>query len=85
MKISFTKEFAGKAKKLSEDPKIKSQLKKQLTLFQRDIRHPGLKVHKLKGKRSHQYAIWIHGNLRALAVIHGEVYIFFDLISHDQY
>jgi mRNA-degrading endonuclease YafQ of YafQ-DinJ toxin-antitoxin module len=86
MNFSLTKSFQNKAQKLcKKDFKLRSELIKQFSLFQQDHRHPSLKLHKLKGKRSKQYAIWIVGDLRALGIIDDDMYVFFDLVTHDQY
>jgi mRNA-degrading endonuclease YafQ of YafQ-DinJ toxin-antitoxin module len=85
MIIYLTAKFKKKVKKLSHDRLLKARLQKQLKLFQKNIYHPSLKLHKLKGKRSEQFAIWIEGDLRALAVKDGEDWIFFDLVTHDEY
>jgi mRNA-degrading endonuclease YafQ of YafQ-DinJ toxin-antitoxin module len=86
MNFSLTDAFQKKAKKLcKKDPKLREELAKQFSLFQQNHRHPSLKLHKLKGKRSEQYAIWVVGDLRALSIKQGEEYVFFDLVKHDQY
>lgn len=86
MNFYLTSSFQKKAQKLSKkDPEIRLALSKQFTLFQENHQHPSLKLHKLKGKRSEQYAIWIIGDLRALSIKEEDQYIFFDLVSHDQY
>lgn len=86
MNFSLTQGFQKKAQKLCKrDSQLRQALVKQFTLFQEDHLHPSLKLHKLKGKRSEQYAIWIIGDLRALSIKSEEEYIFFDLVNHDQY
>ncbi len=86
MTIYFTTSFQKKASKLIEgDLQLQKKLKKQFKIFQQNPHHLGLRLHKLKGKRSEQYAIWIESNLRALAIKDEETYTFFDLVTHDQY
>ncbi|HYD34789.1 MAG TPA: hypothetical protein VD999_01855 [Vitreimonas sp.] len=86
MIIHFTQDFQKKVVKLVlHNDQLRKKLKKQFQLFQQNPYHLGLRLHKLKGQRSEQYAIWIDGDLRALAIKDGEVYIFFDLVTHDQY
>lgn len=86
MNFSLTESFQKKAKKLCQkDPQLRQALVKQFSLFQENHTHPSLKLHKLTGKRSEQYAIWIIGDLRALGIKHHEEYIFFDLVTHDEY
>ena len=36
-------------------------------------------------KENEQYAIWILGDVRALAIKEKGSYVFFDLITHDEY
>lgn len=86
MNFSLTISFQKKAQKLcKKDPLLRLALAKQFTLFQENHLHPSLRLHKLKGKRSEQYAILIIGDLRALGVKGEDACIFFDLINHNQY
>lgn len=86
MNFFLTKAFQKKAQKLcNKDPKLRTELAKQFSLFQQDHQYSSLKLHKLRGKRSRQYAIWITGDLRALGIKDGSEYVFFDLVTHDQY
>ena len=89
MNIEFTDSFKRKAQKLkSKDPQLIPSLKKQFNLFASNPHYPSLRLHKLQGKRSEQYAIYIKGDLRALAIKPRQVkdtFIFFDLVIHDEY
>ena len=86
MNFHLTDSFQKKAKKLcKKDSQLKLALTRQFSIFQKNYQHPSLKLHKLKGKRSEQYAIWIKGDLRALGIKDSEMYIFFDLVTHYQY
>lgn len=86
MILYLTQSFQNKVGKLcKKNPQLKTSFKKQLTLFERNPRHPSLKLHKLKGNRSEQFAVWIEGDLRALCIVEDGRYIFFDLVKHDQY
>ena len=86
MTVHFSKSFLQKIAKLKKrNSKQFAILITQIDLFQQNQRHPSLKLHKLRGQRSHQYAIWIQKNLRALCVKHNDTYIFIDLVTHDQY
>lgn len=86
MNFSLTQSFQKEVQKLcKKDPSLRSALVKQFSLFQENHQHPSLRLHKLKGKRSEQYAIWIIGDLRALGIKQDEEYVFFDLVTHDQY
>lgn len=84
MTIHFTKEFQKEIGRIKSS-RVKGKLQKQLKLFIIDQKHPSLKLHKLKGKRSQQYSIWIEDNLRAIAVRDNDTYVFFDLVNHDEY
>lgn len=86
MILSFSQNFQRRLAKLVENNiALRKKFKKQIALFQENPSHIGLRLHKLKGKRSEQYAIWIDGDLRAVAVKDGDSYLFFDLVNHDQY
>ncbi len=86
MNLHLTKSFHNKAAKLCKNnSQLRTAFKKQFALFQRNPQHPSLKFHKLKGQHSEQYAMWIVADLRALCIREKDVYIFFDLVKHDQY
>ena len=89
MNIELTQGFKKKAQKLiQKDPSLRSILKKQIGLFKLNPLYPSLHLHKLQGKRSEQYAIKIKSYLRALSIKSKDkkdTYIFFDLVTHDEY
>ena len=87
MNFYVTTSFEKKAKKLiKKDSQLRLILTKQFDLFQKNPQHPSLKLHKLQGKRSQQYSIWIKDNLRAISIKSEDgAYVFFDFITHDQY
>lgn len=89
MNIELAESFKKKAQKLiKKDPNLNLALKKQFNLFISDPFYPSLHLHKLQGKRSEQYAIKIKSDLRALSIkskTKKDTYIFFDLVTHDEY
>ena len=85
-KVIYTTSFKKKSLKFkNKKPLLNKIFKKQFKRFKENPYHVGLHLHKLKGERSGQYALWIEGDLRALAVKEGDVYIFFDLVKHAEY
>ena len=86
MDIHYTAHFASRLqKRYHKNPPLRSQVVKQVTLFQQNPYHPSLKTHKLTGKRSEQYAFWIQGNLRITFLKTPTAYIFTDILTHDEY
>lgn len=89
MKIIFTPSFKRKVQQLyKKNPQLISVFKKKLHLFVQDPLHPSLRLHKLKGVRSEQFAISLTGDLRALSIRsekEDNLYIFFNIITHDEY
>ena len=86
MNVYFTPKFIRRSKSLTKKNKhLKGILEKQITLFKLNSTHPSLKLHRLKGKRSKQLAVWVKGDLRALCVKEKNDYVFFDLVSHNEY
>ncbi len=86
MNFFLTPSFEKKASKLCQkNQQLRSDSIKQFSLFAQNPFHPSLKIHKLRGRRSTQLAVWIQGNLRALCIQDGSMYIFFDLVTHDEY
>jgi toxin HigB-1 len=70
---------------LVKNPHLKEKFAKQSALIHMDLRHPSLKLHKLKGKRGDEYSFWIEGNLRVLFVIMDDCIYLTDIVTHDEY
>lgn len=86
MNIRTTAYFDKKlSKKIKKDPQLKTKVKKQVELLKENLRYPSLKLHKLSGKRVHEYSFWIEGNLRITFMIIDNVILFTDIITHDEY
>ncbi len=86
MEIRTTAHFdKAIAKKLKKNPQLRTKLKKQIELLGQDLRHPSLKLHKLKGERAEEYSFWIEGNLRITFVFTDDSVLFTDIITHDEY
>ncbi|OGK29528.1 hypothetical protein A3B02_02275 [Candidatus Roizmanbacteria bacterium RIFCSPLOWO2_01_FULL_42_14] len=84
--VIFTDGFKKQANKLCrKNPSLRKQLAKQFQIFSLGEYSPPIRLHKLRGRRSTQYAIWIESDLRAIAVKDGDAYIFFELAAHDKY
>ena len=75
MEFSFSTELINELKKLK---------KKQLTVFKKNIRHPSLRTHKLKGNLSNAWSISIEGNIRMIYTIKNNQAIFFKIGNHDE-
>jgi len=85
-KVVFTDGFNKQARKLCrKNTALRKQLAKQFEIFSLGHYNPTIRLHKLKGKRSTQYAIFIESDLRAIAVKDGNTYVFFELATHDTY
>jgi mRNA-degrading endonuclease YafQ of YafQ-DinJ toxin-antitoxin module len=86
MNYELTVSFKKKAKKLClKNSRLKSTLIKQFDLFSTNPQHPSLKLHRLQGNRSVQFAMWVANDLRAIAIKSEDIFIFFDPITHDEY
>ena len=84
--VAFTDGFKKQVNKLCrKNPSLRKQLTKQFEVFALGEFNPSIRFHKLKGKRSIQYAIWIENDLRAIAVKDADTYIFFEIATHDTY
>ncbi len=86
MKLIYSDRFKRKLRKVVvKNARARARVSKQLKLLLEDFIHPSLKTHKLKGKRTDQYSIWIEGNLRiTFVLIDGNVFLT-DVVNHDQY
>ena len=86
MKLKYSDYFKKRLQqRLTKNPILKTKINKQLNFLQKNLRHPSLKTHRLKGSRAEEYAIWIEGNLRITFIIADEVFLFTDFITHDEY
>lgn len=86
MKLVSTSHFDKKlSKKIKENTVLKKKISQRLKLLTSDMASPVLKTHKLKGKRSEEYAITIEGNLRIVFQIVKDTILLTDLINHDEY
>ncbi len=89
MNIEFTETFEKKtAQLIKKNQQLRIVFKKQFNLFAINPFYPSLRLHKLQGKRSEQYALWITGDLSALGVkskSKENTYVFFDIVTHDEY
>ena len=58
MNIVYKPKFLRQFKKLPED--LQSEAKEKIALFSKDIHHPFLKTHKLKGKLKGFSSFWVN-------------------------
>lgn len=87
MKTSSTTKFKRQLNKIiKKSPDLKPKIIKQTTLFKKDPYYSSLRTHKLIGKRSDQFAFWVHGDVRIIFIRDGEDLIFTEILtSHDLY
>ncbi len=86
MTLHYTDRFRKRlAKRVNKSLDLKEKVERQLGLLQADARHPALKMHKLKGARSEQFAIRIEGDLRITFVRVDDGFLLVDIITHDEY
>ncbi len=81
--VKYSKKFLKQYYKLT--PKIQSQFKLRLKLWQVDPYNPQLHLHMLAAEYAGLYSINITGDIRAIYEKVGDEYIIFGLIgSHSQ-
>ena len=86
MKLSFSSRFTKQLLNYcKKNEQLRQKFSKQIKLFENNPVHPSLKLHKLKGKRSTQFAIWIAPNIRALCAKREDEYVFSEIVTHDEY
>ena len=86
MKFEATPHFNQRLqKKLKKQPAVKEKISKQLKLLAHNIKHPSLKVHKLKGKRNQEFSLRVEDDLRITFVIINNTILLTDIITHDEY
>ncbi|PIR62059.1 MAG: hypothetical protein COY81_04495 [Candidatus Pacebacteria bacterium CG_4_10_14_0_8_um_filter_43_12] len=86
MKLVYSDHFKTRLKKRVVKNRLLTQkVGKQLKLLLSNMKHPSLKIHKLKGTRAKEYAIWIEGDLRITFVLLEDTMLLTDIITHDEY
>jgi len=81
-KIIFSKHFRRVFKKISNTQKI--NFEKKYKFFCKDIFHPQLKTHKLKGLKN-CWSFSLNFSLRVIFRLEGEKVFFLEIGSHDIY
>lgn len=85
MKIVLTPHFRRSFKRLvSRNEKMKQVVRDHLKQFEKNPQDQRLKDHALVGKFNGYRAFSMGYDLRAIYQKKGEVYIFFDIGTHDQ-
>ena len=85
MKIYTTAHFERKYKKLiKKNPRLSSQIDKKVSLVQKNLSHPSLRLHKLSGKKIETWSFSIETNLRIIfKKVKGGI-LMIDIGSHDE-
>lgn len=84
MDFSFSAELVSELKRIKQkQPLLFKKVQKQLKIFQKNIKHPSLRTHKLKGNLSNTWSISIESNVRLIYTIKNNEAIFFKLGNHD--
>jgi addiction module RelE/StbE family toxin len=85
MKIFFSQEFEKKIKKITKkDKRLLDKLESLLIIFQKNIFHPSLRLHKLEGKQNNCWSISVNRKIRIILKIEGDVAYFIDIGNHDE-
>lgn len=85
MDFSFSTELTSNLKKLKQkQPLLFKKIQKQLKTFKENIKHPSLRIHKLKGNLADTWSISIEGNMRLIYTIKNNEAIFFKIGNHDE-
>lgn len=85
MNFSFSTELTDELRKIKrKQPLLFTKIKKQLKLFQENIKHPSLRTHKLKGNLINSWSISIENNIRLIYFIKNNEAIFFKIGNHDE-
>ena len=82
MRVTYKKKFIRQYEKLPE--KIQKQFNERLGLMRKDIRHPLLRIHALRGDRRPYKSMNVTGDCRALFVIEEDEVIFSEIGTHSE-
>lgn len=82
--IEFSPDFVKKIKIIRNKNKTQYiKIKKQLSLFQKQPKHPSLRIHKLTGKLKNSWSISVDMKHRMI-FYSNDSYYFFDIGTHDE-
>lgn len=85
MLIKYHKEFSKNYKKrIASNPKLVTQFQIRLKQFLENPNNPGLRVHKLTGKRSSYRAFSVTGDIRVVFKIVDDELWLYDIGTHNQ-
>ena len=85
MDFSFSTEVNHSLKRIKQkQPQLFKKVQKQLTLFKKDIHHPSLRTHKLKGNLLNTWSIAVEGNIRLIYIVKNKEAIFLKIGNHDE-
>jgi addiction module RelE/StbE family toxin len=85
MEINYTRDFLKNYKRrISPNPKLVSQFKERLKIFEANPSHPLLKDHQLTGNKNSYRAFSITGDIGVVYKIFGDQILLYDIGSHNQ-
>jgi len=86
MQIKFSSETKKELKKIKrKDKRLAGKIEKQLILFQKNPKHPSLRLHKLSGNINGMWSISITSSIRMVYRIMNESTAYFvNIGTHDE-
>ncbi len=86
MRIRISPELHKELRRIKrKDPKLARHIKRQLTTFAVNPRHPSLRLHRLTGKLKKMWSISITQSMRMVYVLLSDDEAYFtDLGTHDE-
>ncbi|OGY10776.1 MAG: hypothetical protein A3A58_00720 [Candidatus Blackburnbacteria bacterium RIFCSPLOWO2_01_FULL_41_27] len=85
MQIKFSSETKKELKKIKrKDKRLAGKIEKQLILFQKNPKHPSLRLHKLTGQFKNRWSISITTNIRMIYLQRDDEAYFIDIGTHDE-
>ena len=85
MIIHLTASYERKHKKLiKKNFKLRDNIKQKLQVFQKNQKHPSLRLHKLSGKKIEEWSISITDSIRVIFQYIPEGIVLTDIGTHDE-
>jgi len=85
MNIYFSKEFIKNYRKITKkNNSLKAKIKISISVFEKNPRHPSLRLHRLKGKMVEDWSISVQSDLRIVFTYVLDGILLIDIGNHKE-
>ena len=85
MRILFSSDFEKRLKKITKsNNKLIDQIENKIILYESNVNHPSLRLHRLTGKQKDFWSISVDKKIRIIVKLVDDVAYFVDIGTHDE-